>query len=229
MTQGRQTETQTALHVRITDSGPGIPEEVQAHLFEAFRQGDGSRTRRHGGTGLGLAISKRVLELMGGAIGFENAPGGGSTFWFTVPLRRPGAAGEAPEEAEVPAQNRVLVIDENETVRQMIQEQLRSWALSGQAVSSGQTALELLRREAVAGRPYALVLLDMHLPDMDGVIFARLVQNDPALKGTRMIVMTSAGSSLDAPAAAAFGFSASIAKPPKPEELQERLAFLLKS
>ena len=159
---------------------------------------------------------------------FESAADQGSSFWFTVPFSKPLSPGSMVQEPSLPAStNRVLVIDENETVRQMIQEQLRSWALSSQAVSSGQTALELLRQEEKLGRPFPLVILDMHMPDMDGVLFARLVKNDPALAGTKLIVMTSAGSPLDASAVSTFGFSAWIAKPPKPEELQERLASLL--
>ena len=228
VTEERQSETQTWMHVRITDTGPGIPDDVQKHLFEAFRQGDGSRTRRYGGTGLGLAISKRILELMGGTIGFDSTPGRGSIFWFTVPFQKPSAEGDSVQGTPLSAQNRVLVIDESETGRQMLHEQLRALAFSVQAVSSGQTALALLRREAKAGRPYPLVVLDMHLPDMDGIIFARLVKNDAALAATRLIVLTSAGASLDASAATAFGFSACIAKPLKPEDLLERLASLFK-
>lgn len=229
VSESHRTDTQTWVHIRISDTGIGIPEEVQAHLFEAFRQGDGSRTRRFGGTGLGLAISRRILELMGGEIGFESRAGQGSTFWLTVPLTRSPMEGGVPtEEASAPwVRSRVLVVDENETVRQLIQQQLRSWALTSEAVSSGAAALELLRREAKAGRPYPIVLLDMQLPDMDGVVFARLCKQDTALSPTQIIVMTGEESRPDPEAAAALGFSGWISTPPKLEGLHARLAALI--
>ena len=106
---------------------------------------------------------------------------------------------------------------------------LRSWALASEAVSNGEAALELLSREQKAGRPYAIVLLDMHLPDMDGVVFARKIRTDPALARIQLIVMASAASFLEPEAATALGFAGWIAKPPKFEELHERLAALIDS
>jgi PAS domain S-box-containing protein len=224
----KQDPAQVWLHTRISDTGIGIPQEVQPRLFEAFRQGDGSATRRFGGTGLGLAISKRLLELMGGEIGFESTAGRGSTFWFTVPMQRPQAAGAVVQEVSPSwARARALVVDENETLRQMIQQQLRGLSVASEAVSTGQAALDILRREHGAGRPYPVVILDMHLPDMDGVVFARKVKSDPALAGTKLLVMADASSALDPSAATAFGFSNWIAKPPKLEDLHERLAALI--
>jgi len=229
VTEARRTESQVWLHIRISDTGIGMARETQAHLFEAFRQGDGSRTRKFGGTGLGLAISRRILELMGGEIGFESAEGQGSTFWLTVPFNRSTAAGALSQDVPAPwMRTRVLVVDENETVRQLVQENLRIWALASEAAPSGEAALELLRREQKAGRPYSIVILDMHLPDMDGVVFARKIHMDPALIGTHLIVMTSTESFPES-AATTLGFSGWISKPPKLEELHERLASLIDS
>ncbi len=210
--------------------GLGSPKRFKPIFFEAFRQGDGSRTRKFGGTGLGLAISKRILELMGGEIGFESTEGQGSTFWLTVPFNRSNTSGANQPDAPVPwMRTRVLVIDENETVRQLVQQHLRSWALASEAVSNGQAALELLRREKKSERPYAIVILDMHLPDMDGIVFARMLHADPALAKTKLIVMTPADSSLDVSTAIPLGFAAGITKPPKFEELHELLATLIES
>jgi len=228
LTVAKQDPSQVWLHARISDTGIGISQDVQPRLFEAFRQGDGSRTRRFGGTGLGLAISKRILELMGGEIDFESAAGQGSTFWFTVPLQRPQPAGVVVQGVSPSwARARALVVDENETLRLMVQEQLRGLSVASEAVSSGKAALDLLQREHRAGRPYPVVILDMHLPDMDGVVFARKVKSDPALAGTKLLVMSDASSALDPSAAAALGFSNWIAKPLKLEDLHERLAALI--
>jgi CheY-like chemotaxis protein len=226
--EARQNEAQVWLTIRISDTGIGIAPDVQPHLFEAFRQGDGSRTRKFGGTGLGLAISKRIVDLMGGEIGVESTVGEGSTFWLTIPFNRSHILGSPAADAPAPwMRTRVLVIDENETVRQLVLQNLRSWGLASEAVSSGQAALELLAHEQRAGRPYAIAITDMHLPDMDAVILARKLRADAVLARTKIIVMTNAESPLEPGAAAPLGFTGSITKPPKFEELHERLAALI--
>jgi two-component system sensor histidine kinase/response regulator len=231
VTEARQNDSQVWLNCRITDTGIGISENAQKHLFEAFRQGDGSPTRKYGGTGLGLAISKRIVELMGGEIGYETVPGKGSTFWFSVPFNKAHVQGPVMVEsgASTGARARILVVDENETVRQMIQKQLRTWGLASEAVSSGQTALALLRQEQKSGRPFLIAIVDMNMPDMDGVIFARLAKNDAATNGTKLLVMSADEATLDSKTATTFGFAGRLSKPPKIEELQERLAALLES
>jgi len=228
VTETKQTESQLCLNCRITDTGIGIPEDIQKNLFEAFRQGDGSRTRRYGGTGLGLAISKRIVELMGGDIGFESASAHGSTFWFTIPFTKRHVHGPTVQVPSLPwTRARLMVISENETYRRLIQQHLSGWALASEAISSGQAALELLRREEKAGRHFPIVLLDMHLADMDSVAFARSVQSDAALKGTKLLVMAGEGSALDMSTLLPLGFSGWISMPPNPEDLYERVASLI--
>ncbi len=221
----KETESQIWLTWRITDTGIGIEEDNQKHLFEPFRQGDGSRTRRYGGTGLGLAMSKRIVELMGGTIGFESALARGSTFWFTLPFIKRHVHVPMVQVTSLPwTRARVLVVSENEASRGLLQQQLRDYALMSEAVSSGQTALEILRREAKAGRFIPIVLLDMHLADMDGVSFAQEVNNDQALGPTKIIVMTTGKSTMDVATASSLGFSGWLSLPPEPQELYERLA-----
>lgn len=226
VTEAKQDEAHLWLTCRITDTGIGIDEETQKYLFEAFRQGDGSRTRRFGGTGLGLAMSKRIVELMGGEIGFESAPGRGSTFWCTLPFQKRRAQGPVVEVSSLPwTRARVLVIDENETARQLLRQQLGVWSLASEGVSSGETALALLRREQKAGRPFPIALVDMHLPDMESVALARAVKQDPDLAGAHLILMTDAP--LDPATYAPLGFSGCLPKPLQAEALYERLSLLI--
>jgi PAS domain S-box-containing protein len=158
------------LRAEVSDQGIGLtPEQVSA-LFTAFSQADSSTTRRFGGTGLGLAISKRLVESMGGGIGVDSQPGQGSTFHFTVQLGVPEAAGAAspPLAQRLPAalERRILVIDDNPTVRAVLEKQLAALGFMADCQPSGAKALATLERPDAPG--YLCILVDLGMPGMDG-------------------------------------------------------------
>jgi PAS domain S-box-containing protein len=164
------------LHFSVRDTGIGLDEEQRQHLFESFQQGDTSITRKYGGTGLGLAISKRLAELMGGEIGVDSTPGQGSTFWFTAHVGRSRAPARRLHPDPDWSGRRLLVVDDNANTREVIGNLLRRMSFMVTAVDSGPAALTELAQAAVAGEPYALVLLDWKMPVMDGIETAREIR-----------------------------------------------------
>jgi two-component system sensor histidine kinase/response regulator len=150
-----ETDDTALIRLAVTDSGIGIPLEVQGRLFQAFSQADGSTTRKYGGTGLWLAISKRLVEMMGGTIGVESTPGEGSTFWFTVRLvKRPAPPSLARAHLSVLWELRVLCVDDNATNRALLEAQLRAWGMHVDCVADGPQALDRLRLAHDNARPY---------------------------------------------------------------------------
>src|SRR5204862_2448669 len=164
------------LHYRVSDSGIGIPLDKQQEVFQPFKQADGSTTRRFGGTGLGLTISSTLVELMGGRIWVESAPQEGSTFHFTVALGVTDATPEPPavDLTDLP----VLVVDDNEVNRRVLHDLLVRWKMRPTMAESGAAALQALDAVGAHGRPFALVVLDAHMPGMDGFEVARRIRSD---------------------------------------------------
>jgi signal transduction histidine kinase/CheY-like chemotaxis protein len=220
-----QSSTQATLRFEVRDTGMGIPEERQARLFKPFSQADGSTTRRFGGTGLGLAISKQMVEMMSGTIGVESRPGAGSSFWFTVQLPKQSsesqpAASIRPELAGL----RVLVVDDNNTNREILNHQLTSWRMPNTAASGGAEALRILRAAATQGEPFQLAILDMQMPGMDGLELAQTIKGDASIRSTRLIMLSSLGEQLDGDALRRSGLAASLVKPVRQSCLFDCLA-----
>ncbi|HEY9598235.1 MAG TPA: ATP-binding protein, partial [Cyanophyceae cyanobacterium] len=158
----------------VRDTGIGIPPERMTRLFQPFSQVDSSTTRQYGGTGLGLAISKRLCEMMGGRIWAESEPGRGSTFHFTIVVTGAGASvlTESPIRQQQLSGKRLLIVDDNATNRKILISQASSWGMSFRAAASGEQALNWLR----AGELFDLAILDMQMPQMDGIMLAREIR-----------------------------------------------------
>ncbi len=186
-----QTEEDATITLCVQDTGIGIAPEAQAKIFDSFSQADGSTTRRFGGTGLGLAICRRLLALMGGSIGMDSAPGHGSRFFISLRLPKvPALRRETrPERALDGA--RILVVDDNQTNRDILQQQLEGWRVHVSCAKSGEEALKLMLQAARARAPFELAILDMHMPQMDGLQLAGAIQDLPALAGTPLMMLTS--------------------------------------
>ena len=178
----RQTPHEIVVRIDVTDTGVGIAPEASERLFDAFTQADPSTTRRHGGTGLGLAISRQLVDALDGEIWVTSEPGAGSTFSFTATM---GRVAGAPARQRDPGGEldgrRVLVVDDNETNRIVLEGQLAAWRLRPVAVASAAEALATLREAARSGHPFEVMLLDMLMPDVDGLELARRVRADEAL------------------------------------------------
>ncbi len=219
-TPGRAT-----LHFSVRDTGIGIAPEHQEQIFQAFTQADSSTTRRYGGTGLGLAIARRLVELMGGRLWVESGVGRGSTFHFTATFDRVELAATAPAFARPAALEglRVLVVDDNQTNRRILEEMLASWHMQPVAVSDSGAAMDALRK-APAEQPFHLVITDCQMPEVDGFALARRIKTDELLHTTPIIMLTSVGRPEDTHRCRRLGVEACLTKPVKHSDLLETLA-----
>ncbi|MCA9100292.1 MAG: response regulator, partial [Planctomycetales bacterium] len=183
------------LQFTVRDTGIGIEPDKQQTIFEAFEQADGSTTRQYGGTGLGLAVSARLVELMGGEIGVESAPGQGSTFHFTARFGTadPSEAAVVPLDAEELRGLKVLIVDDNSTNRLILEEMVHGWEMRPQSVESGPAALAAMWTALEAHDPYRLVLCDGNMPTMDGYSLARRINDTRDFERPVVIMLTSGG------------------------------------
>jgi signal transduction histidine kinase/CheY-like chemotaxis protein len=204
-----------ALHFLVSDTGIGIPKEKQDYIFEMFAQVDGSTTRRHGGTGLGLAISQQLVKLMGGRIWIESEPGKGSTFHFTVELALAVEGVTPHSQAELGRlkNTRVLVVDDNSINRRILERLLQRWEMQPVLADGGPAALAAIDRALEEGSTFRLILLDAHMPDMDGFELARRVHDNPALQGTVVMMLSSADHLEDAHRCRDLGIQRYLVKP----------------
>jgi PAS domain S-box-containing protein len=212
----------------VADTGPGIDPETQAKLFSAFEQADSSTTRQHGGTGLGLAITRHLAELMGGESGLHSTPGQGSAFWFTARLAKGSASADMVAQmhelsAEIAlkkhhAGSRILLVEDDLINREVALELLADVQLDVDCAEDGEQAVLLAGKNR-----YALILMDMQMPKMDGLEATRAIRAQPELQATPILAMTANAFVEDKARCFEAGMNDFIAKPIDPEVLFETL------
>ena len=216
------------LHFSLRDTGIGIPLDRQRSIFAAFTQADGSTTRKYGGTGLGLSISSKLVQLMGGRISVESEVGTGSTFNFTASF----AVGDARAAvAVIPYVDvrdvAVLIVDDNETNRHLLEGMLLGWHMAPTLAANVGDALAMLRAAQQSERPFTLVLADFQMPDADGFALAQAIKEDPALGRTTVVLLTSGGQPGDAARCRGLNIAAYLAKPIKGSDLRAAILVAL--
>ncbi len=215
----------------VRDTGIGLTDEQQDRLFQAFSQADESTTRRFGGTGLGLAITKQLAVMMGGEVGVRSKIGHGSTFWFDVRLEPAAGAAATPVVDAILYGARVLVVEDNATLRSILEHQLTARGLVVASAPDGSSALRMMRT-AARRDPFDLALLDMKMPGMDGIELAGHIKADPDLTHTHLIVLTSLTSLSnegETERARAAGVFACMSKPLRHAELLRQMSRAMSS
>ncbi|MEI7728439.1 MAG: response regulator [Verrucomicrobiota bacterium] len=221
-----ESDTKVVLRIEVRDTGVGIAPAAQNAIFQAFTQADGSTTRKYGGSGLGLAICKQLVEMMHGLIGVDSTPGRGSTFWFTAHLEKQPRQKEQPVKGTPDLTHvRLLIVDDNATNREILEHHANAWKMRHASATSGAEALHLLR--GTLPDPFDLAILDMQMPEMDGLTLARLIKADPRIAHTRLVILSSIGQKMDAEALRASGIETYLSKPIKQSRLFDCLASVM--
>lgn len=230
----RRTEDGTIVRFEVHDTGIGIPEEQQSRIFESFYQVDTSASRRYGGTGLGLSISHELVRAMGGEMGLESAPGEGSTFWLEVPLKAAASETEPPRDAAATNAARgehrrqaalVLLVEDNEVNQEVARESLLALGCSVDVVPNGRDAVTAWDRG-----DYAMIFMDIQMPEMDGLEATRQIRAREAERGfprTAIVALTAHSKTSDETTCRSAGMDDYLTKPFLPEALAGKVAHWL--
>ncbi len=221
---------QYQLRFEVRDTGIGMTEQEKSRLFKPFTQADESTTRKFGGTGLGLAISKQLVELMGGRIGCDSRAGYGSLFWFE--LSAPATSVSSPEQEFSPSrfeQRHCLIVDDNQTNRQVLEHKLTFWGFDVASAENGLEALSLMHKAYESGQAFDFVILDMQMPHINGIEVAKIIRKDPSFSTVRLVLLTSLSGVGDTERARQVGIDCYLTKPIRQAELHDTLKGLLSS
>ncbi len=220
-------EDSVTIKFSVKDSGIGIPKNRISRLFQSFSQADVSTTRKYGGTGLGLAISKELAGLMGGTIGVDSRYDRGSTFWFTaVFAKQKSMQTDVVAALENIKGKRVLVVDDLPLNRKIFAEYLKPSKCRLGEAGNGATALKMMKKASAKKDPYSIVIIEMHMDEMDGEALGRAIKSDPDIAGAKLVMLTLAGKRGDRARVEEIGFSAYMTKPIKQSQLYECLLSL---
>jgi signal transduction histidine kinase/DNA-binding response OmpR family regulator/HPt (histidine-containing phosphotransfer) domain-containing protein len=213
----------------VTDTGIGIPPAQQKSIFDPFSQADTSTTRKYGGTGLGLTISARLISMMGGRIWLQSEVGNGSSFHFTAPFKVFGKKSESTIMTAPDALTgmKALLVDDNATNRRILQVMLTGWGLITGEAGGGERALSELLSARKTGKPYQLILTDMHMPIMDGFTLVERIRSTPELSPVAIMMLTSASQQGDADRCRRLGLTSYIVKPIRKSELYSAVLTVL--
>ena len=214
--RGPATGTVLPLAIKVRDTGIGIAPEQQGRLFQAFNQADSSTSRKYGGTGLGLAISRRLARMMGGDLSLESEVGVGTTFTFTATLGVSDEAGhQVPPLPEEVRGRPVLVVEDNETSRELLETFLASWGVPAASAASAEEGLALLERRNVSGEgdPFGLVVLDWMLPGMTGLDAAARIREHPMLRSLPIMLISAYAGKEEEARCADLGVNVFLPKP----------------
>ncbi|AKG23698.1 response regulator [Calothrix sp. 336/3] len=220
-----ETSTSVVIHFTVTDTGIGISSKHQDNLFKPFTQVDASTTRKYGGTGLGLAICQQLVTLMGGEIGVESQAGEGSKFWFDIPFNKqlqPQNTNIIKDVSSV-ANKRLLVVDDNATNRKIIHHLATSWGMQVHEAEDASIALKILETAAQEKRHFHIVLVDMQMPNIDGLTLGEKIKLNPAISEIPLIMLTSTNQRHEVQKAIKIGFAAYLVKPVKASRLLDTI------
>ncbi len=221
ITQNGGDDHSTRLHFTVSDSGIGIPAAMLEHIFSPFTQVDGSTTRQYGGTGLGLTISRQMVTLMGGELWVESVQGKGSLFHFTLPLEIQARAPTALSATrELLRGKRAFIVDDNAVNRSLLRNLLKKWRMTIGEAHGALAALSLLGKAHEAGEKFDLILIDVHMPGMDGWELATRIRAITAYDRCQLLMMPSAGHNSDAERCRSLRIGGYLIKPVIQEELE---------
>ncbi|MDQ7823994.1 MAG: response regulator [Candidatus Eremiobacteraeota bacterium] len=224
VTLERESPSEATIKFTVSDTGIGIPPDRIDRLFKSFSQVDASTTRRFGGTGLGLAISKRLCDMMGGEIAVKSTEGKGSEFSFKLTFIRQQHMVEYSQTLPDSIRSRpMLIVDDNEMNRRVLRELLGKWQCTFDEAPDARAALRKLNEAAALGKPFHIAIIDHMMPEMDGEALGRVIKSDRMIKGTKMVLLTSAGTRGRISHFQEIGFSYFLTKPLKRARLYECL------
>ncbi len=223
-------DPQSSKHtVAVQDTGAGIAPELQAEIFKSFAQADGSSTRKHGGTGLGLAIANQLANLMQGEIAMQSSPGQGSCFAFSLKFKEASNSAINEIGKNLLQGTRVLIVDDTETNLEILSLQLQQWELQVECANSGEDALKMLDSAAAEEQPFQLAILDLNMPNMDGLELAQHIQSKDYAAHLRLMLLTSSVVDLSQSDLEQRGIAKSMLKPARQALLYETINSVIHS